>query len=639
VAQVLVALASRLDAKEVAELAATLSQTLATIHLEEAKTRLRDPSVQLSLAHSLWYVANLLEPKEAVTLLLQPLSKTPPGWSQERLTEGLTAVAARLGPQEAPAAATLLRQAMTRTSDPATLGQLAQALATAAIRLEPKEAAQVFGQTPALLKQALSKPMPPTHQGLLGKGLSALASRLEAKEAAALLGQAMTGTSDPQNLQHLAQGLAAMAIRLEAKEAARESGRAAVLLTQAMTRTSNLYSLQYLAQGLTAVAVHLEPKEAREAAALLGQAMTGTSDPHILRFLAQGLEAVAVRLEPKEAARVRGQAAGLLTQVMTRNLKLIIFFEGWTQGLALPPRLDPKEVAAEAARHCNVISQAKPGELGRVMASPLTLAALYRYLDEKEAAKFAATLLEEMSKRQGIGDLKLLAETLAKMAAWMEPGEAARRTGQAAAILSEAMCKERNAMTLHYATETLAKVANRMEHREAVQVCSRVAAHLSETLSKEPGHRGNVYYLEKSLEALVTRLGPREAVRICGQAGLARALPAVLSGEAPIASRQRLEAVAHGVFGLSEPGTLFVTPALLQPALQPPPTVSTQVLVELLKQPLCVGTTRDLVLKQLEKRYGRPFADQWDFVRFVRQHNLDLDLTSPAQPLESLALE
>jgi hypothetical protein len=54
--------------------------------------------------------------------------------------------------------------------------------------------------------------------------------------------------------------------------------------------------------------------------------------------------------------------------------------------------------------------------------------------------------------------------------------------------------------------------------------------------------------------------------------------------------------------------------------------------VELLKQPLCVGSARRVVLDQLGNRYHRHFADQWEFVRYAQEHDLRLDLTLPPQP-------
>jgi hypothetical protein len=54
-----------------------------------------------------------------------------------------------------------------------------------------------------------------------------------------------------------------------------------------------------------------------------------------------------------------------------------------------------------------------------------------------------------------------------------------------------------------------------------------------------------------------------------------------------------------------------------------------QALVDLLKHPCCVDEARRLVLDALGRHYQRPFADQWDFVDFVHQQKLGLDLTTP----------
>jgi hypothetical protein len=57
--------------------------------------------------------------------------------------------------------------------------------------------------------------------------------------------------------------------------------------------------------------------------------------------------------------------------------------------------------------------------------------------------------------------------------------------------------------------------------------------------------------------------------------------------------------------------------------------LSTQDLVDLLKMPTCFGEARKVVLKHLGNRYGRTFANHWEFVRFAQEQHLDLDLLSP----------
>ena len=53
----------------------------------------------------------------------------------------------------------------------------------------------------------------------------------------------------------------------------------------------------------------------------------------------------------------------------------------------------------------------------------------------------------------------------------------------------------------------------------------------------------------------------------------------------------------------------------------------------MLRHPLCVGHARRVVLQLLARRYGREFAEQWEFVRFARARNLELDFTArPRRP-------
>ena len=77
---------------------------------------------------------------------------------------------------------------------------------------------------------------------------------------------------------------------------------------------------------------------------------------------------------------------------------------------------------------------------------------------------------------------------------------------------------------------------------------------------------------------------------------------------------------------------------LLPAALEPLPSrLSTQDLVELLKMPTCFDRARQVVLAQLGNRYGRLFANHWEFVRYAKEHELPLDFTSPPKRPERAA--
>jgi hypothetical protein len=77
-------------------------------------------------------------------------------------------------------------------------------------------------------------------------------------------------------------------------------------------------------------------------------------------------------------------------------------------------------------------------------------------------------------------------------------------------------------------------------------------------------------------------------------------------------------------------GSACATLAPLLATAEPLPCrLSTQELVDLLKMPTCFGEARKVVLRHLGNRYGRPFANHWEFVRFAQEQHLDLDFTSP----------
>jgi hypothetical protein len=170
----------------------------------------------------------------------------------------------------------------------------------------------------------------------------------------------------------------------------------------------------------------------------------------------------------------------------------------------------------------------------------------------------------------------------------MEPKEAA-------ALLTQAMTKTTDPNALMRLAQGLSAVAARMESKDAAAVCAQAAAVLTQAMTKTTD--------------------PNALTR------LAQGLLAILDRN----PRQRAAAYAAKVAGAGDPWSLFAAPALLQA----PPPLPAQTLVDILKLPFCVGEARRVVLEQLSRHYGRPFADQWDFVDYVQQQNLGLDLTTP----------
>jgi hypothetical protein len=105
-------------------------------------------------------------------------------------------------------------------------------------------------------------------------------------------------------------------------------------------------------------------------------------------------------------------------------------------------------------------------------------------------------------------------------------------------------------------------------------------------------------------------------------------LDAFLSNASQRDVSERAAAVAMAI-GLARGKPLAALPALPAATEPLPCRLSTQDLIELLKMPTCFGKARKVVLKHLGNRYGCHFANHWEFVRFAKERQLDLDFTTP----------
>jgi hypothetical protein len=143
--------------------------------------------------------------------------------------------------------------------------------------------------------------------------------------------------------------------------------------------------------------------------------------------------------------------------------------------------------------------------------------------------------------------------------------------------------------------------------------------------------------LAQNLAAVAARMEPKDAPQAMAQTtdpdalqALAQGLAAGLTQVDPAQLSRRGAAVVAGLGPLVGTGHPVAIPAILAPALEPLSCrLSSQELVELLKQPTWTGLARRVVLDQLENRYRRQFADQWAFIRFAQEEHLGLDFTSP----------
>ncbi len=622
-AEGLAAVAARMEPREaVAVLSRTLSKTTHWVALR-------------SLAKGLTTAAVRMEPKEATTALCQAISKMTDHDALKSLAEGLMVVAARMEPRQVAEAADILFQTLSTTTDPATLRLLAEGLTAVAARMEPREAAVVSSRAAATLSQIMITSKTTDSDGLwhLAQGLVALVTHMEPREAVATLYQTLTKMKNREAPWALVPVLSAIAARMEPREAV-------AVFTQAIKEDAHPYSLGNLAEGLATMAGRLEPREAAaacgRAATVLSQAMSQTTIPYFLGSLGEGLAAVAGRLEPREAAVVCGRAAAAISRAMSQTTDSGAL-ESLAEGLAaVAVRMEPREAAAALSQ---LLSKPTDRYAREVLCQGLSTAAAR--MAPREAAEAAVNLSQTMSQTTDLNSLQSLARGLAAVAGRMEPREAV-------AILSQTMTRTTNPYVLRSLAEGLAGVAARMEPQQAAADCGRAVAHLflimskTMTTSKDP-----VQELLKDLEAANDQAGsaiesiarnagmavkrkPRDAAAafspyvrkttIEDAISLRESLAIVLARQTPAASRQCCLMVASTMVCSSNPGSWLSASALLQRGLEPlPPPLPPSTLVELLKHPFCVGPSRRLILEQLSRHYGRPFIDQWDFVRFTQE--------------------
>jgi serine/threonine protein kinase len=636
-AEGLAALAPRLEPKDAALIATILAKGMTTA---------TDSNESQLLAWGLSVVTPRLEPKEidqTVAILTQAMTAKKDPYRSRPLAEGLAVVASNLKQRETalPMAATLA-EIMTTTKDVLVLFHLAKGLSAAASRLEPKEAAALCGPAAATLAQALTKD--PNALPALAAGLAMVASHLEPKEAADLcspaaapLAEALATSKDFNTSQARAQALALVAAYLEPKEAA-------ATLAQAMATAKDPMTLSPLAKGLSAVAPRLRPIDAGQAAATLCQAMATSKNPMTLHWLAQGLAALAPRLEPNDA----GQTAAALTKMLPTT-KDAFALRGLVQALsAVVARLGPKEAGQTATVLAQAMRTTKDSNALRELKEGLVVMA--SYLEPSQAGSIAATLVQALAATNDPMAFGWLAEGLSAVVSRLDPKEAAAVCGPAARTLNQAFATTKDPYWLQFLTPRLAAVASHLEPKQA----SPSAANLLQAMTtmKDPNA---LPVMARGLSVMASRLEPNEAAVACSRAAaiLIQRLPAdkevrspdlensllvMLSRAEPREQQLRAMAVlaALGVF-IDRPG--FVGGCfLLEPALRPLACPLTdQQLVELLKNPCCVGHARRIVLDQLARSYRRPFADVWEFVRFAEEQRLDLDFTGPAQRPTTLA--
>jgi hypothetical protein len=522
------------------------------------------------------------------------------------LAEALAAVAPRLDEAEARNAARVAARAildaigkintLIKPTDNLLLYDLpalAEALGAVASWLDPadaKGAAQSL--LDAMAKQAVAKVIKPDALLSLGKAFAAVASRLdeaEARSAARAAGQVvldgMAANDSSDTLATLTTVLCMVGPRTDAAVIASASER---LLDAVAKRTANLGDLLPLARALCAVAPRMSHTEAEAAAPRLLDAMAKPGRRLTLQPLAEALAAVAARLDEVAARKAARVAAMLILNALG------------------------EETMAKVINPNSLLSLAK------------AVAAVAPRLDEAGAKAAAERVIDAMAKTRdpfALGGLAEALDALTTGAARLDEAVVRDAAASAAEAIVDAMAKaEANHMTFRPLAEALSRVAPRSDSAAIRKAAAAASRAIIDAMAK-------YYYAGHNAPQDLTEALAIVAGRLDEAGGAAAAwllLDVIGRSPDPTTDPLLLYNRDWGLYSVKT-GPLGSFQVLFA-------KLNCQRKVDLLKHPACVGPAREAVLLEIGKQLNHKFADEWELVDWLAEHNPEVDVLTPPQP-------
>jgi hypothetical protein len=566
------------------------------------------------LASALTAVSGWLEPDVASRVLAEVLSRVVDEDSQygevsdgdesssdarESLAANLAEVSARLAPADAARVcggpAESMAEKLQKVADGNARTILAKSLASVSARLAPADAARLCGGATRAIAEARGREKNGILRSQLAGGLpelTALLTQMDAAEAARALSKSMTHLDGMYTEQKY---LNLLTDRLAPRDAL-------LILNEALERApGHIHGHETLAEGLVATSAKLH---AAEGVRVLAEALRRESDPVAMERLASALAEISARLEPAEStqAQVCREAARALAVSVGRDRQVGIV------------GLDPIVQSSLRARATSYLARgltALSTRLEPVEYTRLCSGAIRTLVDEWINSYCDSSYCDSgksWQKSQAHGQFEFVHghfELLAELSARMEPNESCQVTrGAIRALLRKRSAFLDDKIVARAADMDLSRLLGAVDQPWSRLLAGELAARTDLGRGAVPNDvemDGTINYsfLSDALDLLLTDNG-----RIASTLRRARLLT--------------ITAVVGPV-----------TAALLSAAQPLPCRLTTQELVELLKMPTCFGEGRQAVLKHLGNRFGRRFANHWEFVRFAQDKGLDLDFTTP----------
>jgi hypothetical protein len=468
----------------------------------------------------------------------------------------------------------------------------------------------------SVLRRILESPLPDSvglHRAILTqleRGFNAATEPERLARIAGCLGGVVASRPTPEGQRICRAAARDLGQRLLALTAVYDFGFPLVLYQRGANQVKILETILPLTDGFVAVVDHLPAAET--VSLLLPRVPHGPfSDRGVSYLLAAKLVAAVERLDPVSATPARAETARLLSCILNQSEPSLGYFPGFldlSERVADAPTLEALAFRIAAAQRERTYYQ--------MQLRMETLPFLRKHLPADVANRVTREVAEELARVNGkdaAGRAAFEGDHLADLALFLPR----KRAAELCAATAEAQFDRMR----HVEVDTSAAALLLPTSRNGEEMTERLRG-LVRLLAYVPRERAEALQLRMVRQALEwVRRAPIE-----GESPRASLLPLIY----PVDRVQRSTAVTATIGELmASGGRCPGAPALLAMAARPlPEPPSGQVLVEMLKHPLCVGAERREVLDVLEMRYGRTFADQWEFVRFATERKLDLDLTS-----------
>jgi hypothetical protein len=483
----------------------------------------------------------------------------------------------------------------------------AEALVALSSRIDATQREQLCARAAARVLRGLEQEKQEQARWNWLRALVALAPRRPAAAAVTDLRTALSQVTDAvDQLAFVAEAIADAAPRLARAEAARICREVSAHLEQMLEKTLSLADHSALVEALLRLGAGREPAETLGLYARIAPCCQNREAVH--QDLVNRVRALAVRQDPP-AARAAVAAALQNAPDQWTAQALADVLGGLTEKL---PEGESRAIWRE------------------VNAALLRREAAATEIREREAiAGVIASAASPQPVPEGAALLKRILSRLAPTHSLMAAVERlAPRLTPAEVVALYLLMLERldEGYFPPNLSEVVASVLARLEavDPEAARLATEAAVRaLLAGLDRKPGERAAMAAV---IAALANRLTEEQACRIAptlfrgysyGAGNLdAWSVPLrhVLMRQSPATATEQ----ALGAILLLGP-RLGEVPALMLPLVTPPPPPLPEPrLVELLRHPNCIDDVRRVVLDQLERHHGRPFADQWDYQRFAR---------------------